>query len=138
MTVYAVTEAPYEAKISALAKIVHEANRAFCEVTGDTSLVPWAETPEEIRESAIAGVKAIMEDETITPKELHDEWVKNKAAEGWVYGEEKDEEKKTHPCLVDYKLLPVPQRFKDSLFLSIVRSYVTFKEQENKKADPDE
>jgi hypothetical protein len=46
-----------------------------------------------------------------------------KKADGWVYGEVKDPEKKEHPCLVEYEELPKDQQAKDSLFIAVVRSF---------------
>lgn len=113
-------------KIRALAKIVHEANRAYCESIGDHSQVPFDGAPENIQKSAMDGVRFILENPNVTSKETHDNWTKFKVADGWVYGEVKDSEKKTHPCLVDYHLLPVEQRFKDALFGAIVKTYISF------------
>ena len=39
-------------------------------------------------------------------KNTHDIWAKNRIAEGWVYGENRDDQKKEHPCLVPYEDLP--------------------------------
>ncbi len=38
---------------------------------------------------------------------------------GWVYGPQKSEVAKTHPCLVSYDQLPPVQRKKDRLFFAI-------------------
>lgn len=38
-------------------------------------------------------------------KNVHDVWAKKRIAEGWVYGEKKDDTKKTTPCLVPYEEL---------------------------------
>lgn len=46
--------------------------------------------------------------------------MKEKIEDGWVYGDEKDTEKKTHPCLVPYEELPEFQKKKDALFQAIV------------------
>ena len=43
--------------VERVARICHEANRGYCEALGDTSQVPWDEAPENIKFSAIAGVK---------------------------------------------------------------------------------
>lgn len=55
-----------------------------------------------------------------TPEDLHQSWCDFKAADGWVYGEVKDAEAKTHPCLVPYEELPEEQRIKDDLFKAVV------------------
>lgn len=39
-------------------------------------------------------------------KNVHDVWAKGRCDEGWIYGPERDDVKKTHPCLVDYDDLP--------------------------------
>ena len=46
--------------------------------------------------------------------------MKDKVDAGWVYGEEKDEEKKTHPCLMRFEQLSEFQQKKDKLFCDIV------------------
>jgi hypothetical protein len=110
-----------------LARIVHQANKALCESIGDTSQVDWEEADESVRDSAIEGVKQIIANPDITPEQLHDNWSKDKIADGYVYGDVKDDEKKTHPCLVAYDKLPAHQRFKDHLFNNIVKTYINFK-----------
>lgn len=36
---------------------------------------------------------------------VHENWSKGRIADGWVYGETRDDEKKTTPCLVPYSEL---------------------------------
>jgi hypothetical protein len=48
--------------------------------------------------------------------------MKEKVDLGWVYGEVKDAEKKTHPCILPYDELPLQQRTKDYLFKQVVDS----------------
>lgn len=45
-----------EALNTSIAKICHQANKAWCEVTGDNSQKDWDEAEEWQRESAIKGV----------------------------------------------------------------------------------
>ena len=103
-----------------IAKIVHEANRAYCEALGDFSQEPWANAPEEIKDSVIAGVEFRKVNPKATPKDMHDNWVKQKASEGYEFGKEKNAFRKTHPCMVEYKELPDEQKLIDDLFSSIV------------------
>lgn len=108
-------------KIEDIAKICHEANKAYCETIGDYSQVSWEYAEEWQKESAIKGVEFALANPDATPIDQHESWSQQKLAEGWVYGEVKDTEKKTHPCLVaSYELLPVEQRAKDSIFQNIV------------------
>lgn len=39
-------------------------------------------------------------------KNVHEVWASNRIKEGWTYGENRDSEKKTTPCLVPYEELP--------------------------------
>ncbi len=107
--------------IEACAHAAHETNRAYCEAHKDHSQAPWDDAPEDIRESARAGVKLALNPET-SPESQHDAWCDFKRSAGWAYGETKDAEAKTHPCLVSYGDLPEEQRRKDALYQTAVRS----------------
>lgn len=41
---------------------------------------------------------------------VHENWAAGRVAEGWTYGEIKDGEKKTTPCLVPYQELPESEK----------------------------
>lgn len=105
-----------------IACVCHEANRAYCEVLDDYSQPPWWEAPAWQKESAIAGVQAYLDNPGITPERSHENWMKLKEEGGWVYGETKDPDKKTHPCMVPYSDLPPKQRVKDALFLNVIKA----------------
>jgi len=107
-------------KTEDIAKVVHEANKAYCESIGDNSQQEWQITVKEIKDSAVDGVDFAKANPDVTPKEMHDNWHKDKLTAGWEYGKEKSVMRKTHPCMVDYEDLPKEQRVKDSLFLAIV------------------
>ena len=51
---------------------------------------------------------------------LHDAWMKDKIEDGWVHGEAKNVDKKTHPCLVPFNQMPEFQQKSDKLFCAIV------------------
>jgi len=102
-----------------IAKICHNVNKAYCESMGDFSQPNWNCAPTWQKESAINGVKFHLEND-VNPKDSHSNWWKQKISDGWVYGDIKDPEKKTHPCMVEYKELPREQRTKDFLFKSVV------------------
>lgn len=105
-----------------IARICHEANRAYCRALGDYSQESWNLAPIWQRESAIEGVRAALADRARTPEASHRGWMDHKLAEGWRYGPIKDAQAKTHPCLISYDALPEEQRRKDELFLAIVRA----------------
>lgn len=108
--------------VTDIAKVCHEANRAFCETQGDMSQPQWEHAPGWQQKSAVAGVKHRIEYPMSTPSDSHRSWLAQKEADGWVYGEKKDPDAKTHPCMVPYDQLPAFQKAKDSLFISVVDS----------------
>ena len=107
-------------RVVEIAKVCHQANKAWCELNGDFSQVNWEEASDSIRESAVKGVTFRIENPKAKPSDQHEAWLKSKLEEGWVYGKVKDLEKKTHPCIVEYNELPLFQRKKDKLFQFIV------------------
>lgn len=107
-------------KVIAIAKVCHQANKAWCESQGDLSQPDWADAPEWQTQSAIAGVVFRIGNPDAGPDAMHNSWSAEKVADGWVYGEVKDAEKKTHPCLVPFDQLPEFQQKKDRLFSVIV------------------
>lgn len=109
--------------VSIIARICHEANRAWCSANGDPSQVAWEEAPTWQRDSAIKGVEFALANPDAPDSAQHDAWMADKIADGWVYGEMKDAAAKTHPCLVPFDQLPPEQQIKDRLFRNIVRTF---------------
>ncbi len=109
-----------------IAKVCHEANRAYCEALGDKSQVAWELAPLWQLESAVKGVEFCLycsqHNMPLEPDTLHKAWMREKIATGWTYGEVKDPVALTHPCLVSFDLLPETQRLKDVLFLNFVKA----------------
>lgn len=108
--------------ILAIAEICHEANRTYCKTLGDDSQLPWSDAPEWQRQSACNGVSFHLENPEAGPSGSHENWMREKVESGWVYGETKDPDAKTHPCIVSYAELPESQRLKDSIFVGIVHA----------------
>lgn len=105
-----------------IARVVHEANRAYCQTQGDYSQVEWDDAPDWQKASAIAGVEQIQRDPATTPEQSHESWLEMKRADGWHHGLVKNAEAKLHPCMVPYSLLPEAQQRKDALFGAVVRA----------------
>lgn len=51
----------------------------------------------------------------IIAKNVHENWAQQRMSEGWTYGEERDDVKKTTPCLVPYEELPEIEKEYDRL-----------------------
>ena len=108
--------------ICAIAAVAQSANKAWCAANGDFSQTDWDTAPEWQKQSLIDGVRFHLDNPDASPSASHDNWLKHKKGEGWVYGEEKCAEKRTHPCILPFEDLPFHNRAKDILFRSIVHS----------------
>lgn len=111
-----------DAMVDVIARVAHEANRAWCYEHGDDSQPRWDDAPDWQRESARNGVVFVIANPAADAEASHDSWMFSKSADGWVYGEVKRPDAKTHPNLRPYAELPEFQRRKDALFLAIVRA----------------
>ena len=103
-----------------IAQACHEANKVWCEANGDFSQKHFEEAEGWQQDSAIEGVKFRLANPDAKEDAQHNAWMESKIKDGWVYGEVKDAEKKTHPCLVPFDKLPGFQQKKDKLFSAIV------------------
>ena len=110
--------------VEQIAQVCHETNRAYCQTIGDDSQPTWENAPEWQKKSAQNGVIFHIENPLSNPWDSHENWVREKRAQGWVFGPVKDPEKKEHPCMVPFHQLPMEQQMKDQLFISIVKSFV--------------
>lgn len=105
-----------------IARIAHEANRAICEAVNDRSQKPWDETPDNIRASTLGIVRECRSDPNYSPVTSHNRWLDDRERDGWVWGEVKDNFRKTNPAMVPFDVLPVEQRIKAFVFVGIVRA----------------
>lgn len=108
-----------------IAKVAHEANRALCEAFGDASQLPWHDAPQWQRDSCISGVMFHAAHQDAGPEASHNEWMRVKREDGWVWGPTKDVEAKEHPCMVPFNELPVQQQAKDHIFRAIVHALMS-------------
>lgn len=111
--------------ITVIAKILHEANRHVCVTADDHSQPPWDKAPDWQKRSAIAGVRFALDNNFPSPEAMHESWLAQKSKDGWVYGEEKDAEAKTHPCMVPYEELDDHQQSKDWMFRTVMLSVLS-------------
>lgn len=106
----------------AIARVCHEINRAYCLALGDTSQPSWEDAPQWQKESALLGVELHLNNPDAGPEASHESWMRQKLADGWVYGGVKDAAAKMHPCLVPFAQLPKEQQAKDFLFRAVVHA----------------
>ena len=62
--------------------------------------------PKPIDTSDIELSKELIDLTEKLAENVHEVWSVNRINEGWIYGEERDDLKKTTPCLVPYDQLP--------------------------------
>jgi len=105
-----------------IARVCHEANRALCEAFDDVVMEPWDECSVGQRESCMDGVRFHVMNPHAGPEASHKNWREFKEENGWTYGDIKDEELKTHPCMVPFNKLPKHQQAKDYVFRAIVHT----------------
>ena len=108
-----------------IARVAHEVNRAYCQALGDDGQPAWEDAPEWQRTSAINGVNMHALNPDAGPEASHEAWMQEKVDSGWVYGEVKDPEAKTHPCMVPFSGLPREQQAKDFIFRSVVHALMS-------------
>lgn len=109
-------------KVMIIAAVAHAVNAAYCLSLGDASQAEWADAPEWQKQSAVNGVQMHLANPDATPEQSHASWLAQKVADGWTYGEVKDETAKTHPCCRPYDELPPEQKTKDYLFRAVVHA----------------
>lgn len=102
---------------SPLSRLVHDANSDLRNLLGEAP----GQSYEEALPSTEANIAAAMRDPNLTPRQQHEVWTNFKRIEGWTFGPTLDIRTKQHPNLVAYSDLPEEQRWKDELFLNLVR-----------------
>lgn len=108
--------------LTSITKWIYEATRIEAEWS-ERSIVPepWEDRDEKFRSQMINVVTQYLnQDELPTPEEAHDSWMEAYFEMGWVYGEKRDVEAKTHPDLLPFNELPKDEQDKDAIFLAFV------------------
>ena len=81
---------------------------------------PWELREQAFRQQFLAVIdKQCGPNRNSDPESLHDEWVKAYEKMGWIYGEKRDTEAKTHPDMVPYGELGTLERDKDAVFVAL-------------------
>ncbi|GAB7221350.1 hypothetical protein VoSk93_05610 [Vibrio owensii] len=110
--------------VQEIASIAHEVNAALFAAFGDDSFKPWNLTHKGQRNNCVNSVLFHLEHPFATPEEGHEHWLSKQLAQGWSYGEVRDEEAKIDPCCLPYLELTPEQRAKDYVFKQIVHSLI--------------
>lgn len=105
-----------------IAKIAHLICTAYCLAAGIEAPTPWDELSDDAKDARAGDVEYLKTNQSAGPDALHVQWKTVKEAEGWTFGETRDEEAKTHPGLVPFLELPLETQIRDSLFAATVSS----------------
>jgi len=119
---------PVEPLIEAIASICHEANRAWCDHWGSDVQVPWKDAPQWQKDSAVDGVRFIVDCHKrgfkFSAEDVHEHWRDKKFSDGWKWAAIKNPANKEHNCLLPWSELNPKERLKDELFLGIVSAFL--------------
>ncbi len=131
-----------DAFIEQLARAIHQDYVTKSQARGETeatnpSMVPWEELPRDLREATVAQaarIGAMLEainavvvpgsadvpGFSFTGREIenlarmeHEQWSRERIAQGWTYGPDRDNRRKRHPVLTDWDGLPEVVKVKD-------------------------
>jgi len=111
-----------EAETMRIARVVHEAVRAFQTASDQPPAPPWSRAPKWMKTATAEAIAYRLANPGAGPSAQHDQWMAEKIAAGWKRGKVKDGAKKTHPLLIPYGSLPLVERQKDALVAAVIDS----------------
>ena len=109
-------------KSKKIAKICHNVHNVICEQNG-LKVTPWEEKSEEHQAIVIDSVDKILSGEINSPEQAHDNFIGMKIEEGWIFGANHSEKKKTSPRLCEFTDLPDLEQMKDEYFFNVACSF---------------
>lgn len=112
--------------IDAIARVVHETNKAMCEAYDDYTQPSWGDAPDWMKRSSREVVELYLKRPTAGADANHEAWVKAKQAAGWQWGQRKDADAKTHPDMVPFYRLAPEQKVKAHAIRQVVLSMRRF------------
>lgn len=109
-------------EIMRIARVMHEAVRAFQAGLGQEPVPHWNQAPKWMKTASRDAVMFRLDHPEAPASAQHDQWMESKLKDGWKHGPVKDARKKTHPLLVPYDDLPYQERQKDALVGAVVEA----------------
>ena len=70
-------------------------------------------TPHPLDTSRVELSADLLELTELLAKNIHEVWAQQRLADGWRYGDERNDAEKLHPCLVPYEDLPEGEKVYD-------------------------
>ncbi len=115
-------DAKQDDQVEQIARVCHAALSAYRESLGQDPLPAWDAAPEWQRRSSREAVRFRLTHPDAPADAQHEQWRRDRLADGWRHGPVRDEAAKTNPMLVPYAELPDAERRKDLLVMAVVRS----------------
>lgn len=76
---------------------------------------PYIPHPVDTSKVSLADIQPLLED---LARNAHEIWAQKRIQDGWVYGQQRDDAKRTHPCLVPYEQLPESEKEYDRVLVN--------------------
>lgn len=111
-----------EQTIENIAMATYYANQAYRLSIGQKPGPPWSLVSINKKTGIKSGVVKSLSG--LSPEQMHENWMVDKAKAGWTYGPIEDEREKIHPCMKPWHSLPKADQAKDELFIRVVRAMV--------------
>jgi hypothetical protein len=105
--------------VSMIAPVVHDANAVLRKLNNEDDVTKWEDANDSDKASTFSALIKLVQDPDMSGEQLHNAWMAEKVASGWVYGKEKSYSLKMHPCMVPYSQLDSIQKAKDEMFRTI-------------------
>jgi hypothetical protein len=105
-----------------IAEVAHEAHAQLCEVLDPEGrwIPSWHELSAEAQVMILSGVEYVQTHPEVGADEIHENWIQDRRAQGWIHGVELDAGLKQHPGMVPFEELPFRDQLKDHMFIAIV------------------
>jgi RyR domain len=76
---------------------------------------PYTPRPVDTSKVSLADIQTLLED---LARNAHEIWAQKRIQDGWVYGPQRDDARRTHPCLVPYEQLPESEKEYDRVMVN--------------------
>ncbi|MEL6861293.1 MAG: RyR domain-containing protein [Pseudomonadota bacterium] len=106
--------------LEAISRAVHEGVRAWSAAHGQADIPAWDKAPDWMKASTQESVQFVQANPQADAGAQHEQWMAQRLADGWTYGETRDDDAKHHPMLVPFEDLPEFEKKKDALVCAIV------------------
>jgi len=124
-------------KPTTIAILAYAITAAYTVSIGAEPQAPWDEAPDEKKDSVLKDVEFLIANPEAGFDALHNQWLAQKQSDGWVYGEEVNEEAKTHPNILPFNELSQELQTRDQVFYGTVKAALSLPEEKPAEVEPE-